>query len=460
MSGNIDRQKLEDIVWTLAMNLTSGAIGTIPGGFIISAAFNTVIGQFNNELEQLRAELEGKIQQKIESYASDRLADNLTGLSDRLATYVADGKKTADIVSLNLALEQEEAGFLGRAHAETLRWLPLTLGFMFIRVVVWDEIEGNSELGDINVKNQVEQFVLRAMPLIVRLIQKGTNERIKLIELRIETPMMSPNVRNIDVLDGNVPLYHGVANALQSDQFNAAKAEANEFFQRRQASVQEATFNELSEKYFKPLQNIATLYDIHMASITSKPNVGPGFSLSDQYGDAYDLVVPDGAYVTGMSLFKHQNNVAIQLRYQALLQDGELDGKTYSILNSDLRKTTPVSLNNQYADTKMVMCPPGKAVIGARFYKHHNNLAIEIQCRPLISEFPQENTESVKVDKLGGPAPRLEHKYASTYDLDAPAGQVVIGCRMHQVGNQIHLEIVSAPTAAVLEGIDFRSQHL
>lgn len=460
MSDNIDHDKVSEIIWELAISLASGAIGEVPGGFIFSSVFETVMGQFDSELETLRAELEEKIDTKIEDYASDRLTDTLTGFSDRLATYKTDGQKTADLNSLNLALEQEEAGFLGKAHAETLRWLPLTLGFQLIRVTVWDEIERNSELQEsVNVKKQVQDFAIRAMPLVVRLILRATKDRTQNIEIFEGTSGVNPVVFKIDVMDGETSIYHAEASFMDRDRLDAARDEAGKVYHRHVKQEWKNAFDDLSKTYYMPLQNIANAFDVHIATLTSNPRLGPGFSLSQQYGDAKDIVVPNGAFVTGMSLYKHHNNVGIELRHQVLSQDGELDGRTTTLKLEDHGKTTSTVLNNQHADIKMVMCPPGKAVVGACFYKHHNQLAIELLCRSLTRESPQEDVDRIRMETLGACTSPLGNKFASTIDVDAPDGQLVIGARLYQHGNQVHIEIVSAPTAAVLEGMDFSNKH-
>jgi len=165
-------------------------------------------------------------------------------------------------------------------------------------------------------------------------------------------------------------------------------------------------------------------------------------------------------FVTGMCLYKHHNNMAIELTSQLFDKVGErLVGNTLSEKDDSLGLTSSYPLADQHADYKTVMCPPGEAVVGACLYKHHNNLAIQIYSKSLTHPLAQPTLNND--DELGdASAHPLKDQWIDTKAVSCPAGHVVIGCKFYKHHNQLAVEIISADVDAVLSNIDFRNSYI
>ncbi|MDH3665480.1 MAG: hypothetical protein OEN23_00960 [Paracoccaceae bacterium] len=416
-------EKVEGIVVELAKNLTGNALYGIPiAGIFLNAVFNTILSQFESEVDKLREDLGNEINAAIESYAGDVLADDLMGLRDRLKSYKDNGELPDELKRLNEALEGEEASFFGTANVAPLKWLPLTLGFTFLRAAVWQRIEANKDVrNDVKIEIQVQDFVIRAFPLIVHLVQKAVERRLSTIQLRRETERF---YSYWVLYDGNVEIsrHDGNYSDVDPNKEKVAEGSRHEYMDKIEKELRE----ELVDKYLKPLVDLANTYQVHLATITNRKDLSSSSGpLADQYADTKQVMRGDGDFVTGMQLYKHHNNVASELISRSFDRNSErLVGEAILVRDDSHGATSSHNLSDQYADFDTVICPPGRAVVGISLYKHDNNLALKLWCKSLNGE---EEAEPIYKPELNKTSPRLYNQFIDLKPVNSPQDHVVIG---------------------------------
>ncbi len=446
MSSEQRREAFEQVLLDLVTNLSSNAIGEVPVvGLFASAFFDAFVGAFTDELDDLRKELLEAIDERIETLERDDLMNDITGLRDGLTSYKENGEHDNQLIGLNQQMETAEARILGPSQAKPADALTAIVGFQVLRMAVWGEILKRPQVAEVvNVELQAQDYIVRAMQRTQELCDAFVAERVAVI--RIERHKGNKTAP-LEIWDGDRHVIT-MPNRVFNNGRRSRKAANDRLgaYQSEKAGIARA---EVATRFLEPVRSVQVACGFALTEAKDDVLGATTSRLADQFGDLKPAMCPPGKFVTGVQLYKHHNNLALALTCATL------DGDDVTVVKEDsLGATTPHNLSSQFGDTKELRCPPGKAMIGFAFYKHHNNLAPKLIC----ADTDWQNHELIFDDSLGATTPEnLKDQFGDAKEVKAPSGHVVVGFQLYKHHNNLAPKLLCASVDAVRIGFDFRA---